>query len=51
MDVKTLSQALANLSLDPALTDLTATRLMIANYFLHRFDGHVVAKRMSTNTS
>ena len=45
MEANTLYQVLADRILEPELTGRTATRLMIADYFLHRFGGRAVAER------
>jgi len=47
----TLYQALADRILEPELTARTATRLMIADYFLHRIGGRPVAERTLASTS
>lgn len=51
MDANTLYQVLADRILEPDLTARTATRLMIADYFLHRFGGRPVAERTLASTS
>ena len=50
MDANTLYQVLADRILEPGLTACTATRLMIADYFLHRFGGRVIAERTIAST-
>ena len=51
MDANTLYQAQADRILEPDLTARTATRLMIADYFLHRFGGRAIAERTLASTS
>ena len=51
MEANTLYQVLADRILEPELTGRTATRLMIADYFLHRFGGRAVAERTIASTS
>ena len=51
MEENTLYQALADRILEPELTSRTATRLMIADYFLHCFGGRPVAERTLASTS
>ena len=51
MEANTLYQVPADRILEPELTGRTATRLMIADYFLHRFGGRAVAERTIVSTS
>ena len=51
MDCNTLCQVLSDQILDPKLTTQTATRVMIADYFLYRFSGRLIAERTLASTS